>query len=145
MEILKICGTVLFGLASGGVIATAVVAFVTAIGVVPRLAQKTRTESHIRLFEEAILFGGVLGSVLSLNSFSVNAPLVLGNLALVAWGLAAGIFYGSLAMSLTEVLDVIPIMTRRVRLKYGLRAIVIAIAGGKMAGSFIYFLAMNMS
>jgi len=145
MEILKICGMVLFGLASGGVIATAVVAFVTAIGVVPRLAQKTRTEEHIRLFEEALLFGGVLGSVLSLSSFSINAPLVLGNLALVAWGLAAGIFYGSLAMSLTEVLDVIPIMTRRVRMKYGLRAIVLSIAGGKMAGSFIYFLFMNMS
>jgi len=145
MEILRICAAVVFGLASGGVIATAVVAFVTAIGVVPRLAQKTRTEERIRLFEEAILFGAVLGSALSLHDFSVNAPVVLGNLALVAWGLAAGIFYGSLAMSLTEVLDVIPIMTRRVRLKYGLRAIVLSIAGGKMAGSFIYFLAMNMS
>ena len=144
MEILRIFATILFGLASGAVVATAVVAFITAIGVVPRLAQKTRTEDSVQIFEEAIWLGSVLGAVVSFGDFNISAPLVIGNLALAAWGLAAGIFYGALAMSLTEVLDVIPILTRRVRMKYGLRAIVLSIAGGKMVGSFAYFLAMNM-
>ena len=143
MEALRTAAAIIYGLASGAVISAAVFAFISAIGVVPRLAQKTRSEAHIKLLESAIMLGGIFGATLNLFEFSVNLPALPGALALIAWGLAAGVFYGALAMSLAEVLDVIPILTRRIRIKYGLRAIVISIACGKLTGALLYFLVIN--
>ena len=143
MEALRTITAITFGLASGAVISTAVIAFISAIGLVPRLAQKTRTEARIKIFESAIMLGGIFGAALTLFEFSVSAPVILGVPALIIWGLAAGVFYGCLAMSLAEVLDVIPILARRMRIKYGLRMIVIAIACGKLTGALLYFLVMN--
>ena len=127
---------VLLGLFSGLVVATAVVAFITAVGVVPRLAQKTKTERYSRVYEVAITLGGLAGTVFSFWQF--NLPL--GNVLVAVFGLAGGIFFGALAMSLAEVLNVIPILMRRTRLKSGLFYLVIAIALGKLTGALIYFL-----
>ncbi|MCL2851411.1 MAG: stage V sporulation protein AB [Defluviitaleaceae bacterium] len=143
MEALKTVVAVVYGLASGAVISAAVFAFISAIGVVPRLAQKTGCMSRIKVFESAIMLGGIFGATLNLFEFSISAPAALGALMLIAWGLSAGIFYGCLAMSLAEVLDVIPILARRTRIKYGLRVIVISIACGKTVGALLYFLVIN--
>jgi stage V sporulation protein AB len=51
-----------------------------------------------------------------------------------------GIFVGCLAIALSEVLDGIPIFARRVKLKKGVSIAVIAVAIGKLVGSFIYFI-----
>ena len=143
MEALRTVAAIIFGLASGAVISTAIIAFISAIGLVPRLAQKTGTQTRIKYLESAIMLGGIFGAVLNLFEFSVSAPAALGAMVLIIWGLAAGVFYGCLAMSLAEVLDVIPILARRMRIKYGLRMIVIAIACGKLTGALLYFLVMN--
>ena len=143
MEALRTAAAVVYGLASGAVISAAVFAFISAIGVVPRLAQKTRAMDRIKVFESAIMMGGIFGASLNLYEFSANAPFVIGSFALIVWGLAAGVFYGCLAMSLAEVLDVIPILTRRVRIKYGLRVIVFSIALGKTTGALLYFLVIK--
>ena len=49
-------------------------------------------------------------------------------------------FVGVLAMALTEVLNVMPILMRRTRLTKGLHWIIPAFALGKVAGSLIYYL-----
>jgi len=124
------------GLASGMVVASAVFAFITAIGIVPRLAQKTRTPMYCRVYESAISLGGILGSFASFSQIRLPG----GEIIAVIFSLAVGIFYGVLAMSLAEVLDVIPILTRRGRFKKGLFFFVLAIALGKLIGSLMYFL-----
>ena len=124
------------GFGSGVVISGAVFAFITILGVVPRLAQKTRTTRHIKLYESAIMVGGISGTVVGLFAPTFN----LGPLWLLPIGLAVGIFYGCLAMSLAEVLDVIPIMSRRARLQRGMFFLVLAIALGKLIGALLYFL-----
>jgi len=43
-------------------------------------------------------------------------------------------------MSLAEVLNVIPILTRRGRLQHGMFYFVLAIALGKLVGALLYFL-----
>jgi stage V sporulation protein AB len=55
-------------------------------------------------------------------------------------GLAGGIFYGVLAMSLAEVLDMLPILSRRGGVRRGLYYFVLAVALGKTVGSLLYFL-----
>lgn len=58
----------------------------------------------------------------------------------IAFGLFSGIFVGCLAVSLAEVIDVIPILSRRIGLKVGMRYFLLAIAIGKLVGSLIYFI-----
>ncbi len=136
METARQFAVILFGFSSGVIISGAVFAFIAIIGIVPRLAQKTKTTDKIKLYEEAIMFGGVLGTVLTFFDvqFSLNKILVgIGSFS-------SGIFVGCLAMSLAEVLDVIPILTRRAKIQRGMVYFILAIAFGKLFGSLGYYL-----
>lgn len=128
--------SVMIGLGSGMVVSGAVFAFITVIGIVPRFAQKTRTQAYHRFYESAIAIGGIFGTVAGFLHFR----LPLGSVVLALISLCAGIFFGSLAMSLAEVLDVMPIMARRGRIQRGLFWFVLATAIGKSVGSLLYFL-----
>jgi len=136
MEILKHSAAAVIGLGSGLVIAGAVYAFLTIVGVVPRLAQKTRTTGHIKLYETALTLGGIFGTLVVLFQFY----LPFGPAGAIVFSLANGVFIGCLAMSLAEVLNVIPILSRRARLQRGMFYLVMAIALGKLTGSLLYFL-----
>jgi len=136
MTAVKLFLSVILGFGSGAVISGAVFAFISVIGVVPRLAQKTNTKKFIPLYEEAIMFGGILGCVEGFFSFSLPLPRV----AVAALGFCTGVFYGCLAVSLAEVLNVIPILTRRTKLGQGMFFFILAIALGKLTGSVIYYI-----
>ena len=136
MEALKIALSVAIGIGSGLVVSGAVFAFITIVGVVPRLAQKTKTERHIRIYESAIILGGIFGTFTGVAQFT----LPIGHAAVAVLALANGVFFGALAMSLAEVLNVIPILTRRGRIQHGMFYFVMAIALGKFIGALIYFL-----
>ena len=126
---------ILMGLASGMVISGAVFAFIAAIGIVTRMAQKSQTQSYIILYEEAIMAGGIAGTLTMAWSF----VLPIGALAAV-YSLLTGVFFGVLAMSLAEVLEVMPIIRRRLKLAGRHSGFVWAIALGKLLGSLLYFL-----
>jgi len=136
MEALKIVTAMLIGVGTGLVVSGAVFAFITIVGVVPRLAQKTKTERYVKFYESAIMCGGIFGTLTGVVHFS----LPVGTIPVVMLSLANGIFFGALAMSLAEVLNVIPILTRRTRLQHGMTYFVLAIALGKLVGALIYFL-----
>jgi len=136
MEALKIILAAAIGIGTGLVVSGAVFAFITIVGVVPRLAQKTKTERHIRIYESAIILGGIFGTLTGVAQFT----LPIGAVGVIVLSLANGIFFGALAMSLAEVLNVIPILTRRGRLQHGMFFFVLAIALGKFIGALIYFL-----
>lgn len=136
MLYLKYLLSVLIGLGGGVVISGAVFAFISIIGVVPRLAQKTSTESYIKLYEEMIILGGIFGCV----NISFDYNIRLNPLIVIYIGICIGIFYGCLAMCLAEVLDVLPILARRTRLQKGMKIFILAMALGKLAGSLLYFM-----
>jgi len=127
---------VTIGLGSGMFVSGAVFAFISVIGIVPRFAQKTRTQSYCRVYETALILGGIFGTAASF----LHLRLPLGAFVLVLVSLCAGIFFGSLAMALAEVLDVFPVLTRRARVGQGVFVFVSAIAAGKLIGSLLYFL-----
>jgi stage V sporulation protein AB len=124
------------GLASGSVIAGGVFAFITIIGIVPRIAQRTGTEEYITIYETAITIGGILGA----TTICVDYYLPIGNILVVLYSLAIGMFIGCLAVALAETIDVIPILSRRVGLQEGIAIFIITIALGKMLGSILYYL-----
>ena len=126
--------SILIGFSAGLIISGAVFAFITAIGVVPRLAQKTKTQAHIKWYESSIALGGLFGAVAGI----VDMRIPITGLIVAVIAISIGIFYGVLAMSLAEVLNVIPILTRRGRLQRGMFFFVLSIALGKFCGALLY-------
>ncbi|MCL2351942.1 MAG: stage V sporulation protein AB [Firmicutes bacterium] len=135
MELIKQIAAVFIGLGSGLVISGAVYAFISVVGVVTRLAQKTGTRNRIRLYESALAVGGLLGVAAGL----FDARLPIGRIPAVIYSFCIGVFYGCLAVSLAEVINVIPILTRRTKIQRGMFFFILAIALGKLAGSLLYY------
>lgn len=135
MTILKYLILILLGIGGGTVISGAVFAFIAIIGVVPRLAQKTKTEKYIMVYENAIVTGGIFGAFTILFDYY----LPIGTIPAMLYSLSIGIFYGCLAVSLAEVLNVIPILARRTMLTKGIKYFVLAIALGKALGAVLYY------
>ena len=122
----------LIGLAAGVSIAGGVFAFIVMIGVLPRLAGRTHTAWAYWQYENAAIIGGFIGNIISI--FSPNIPI--GNIGMGIFGLFSGMYVGCFAMALAEVLNVMPIFSRRIHLKEGMPYIVVAMAIGKAVGAF---------
>lgn len=124
------------GLCSGATVAAGVFAFITMLGIIPRLAARTNTANHILCYENAIILGGSLGNIWILFGLPVHLSLVM----VMGFGFFSGIFVGCLYMALAETLRVLPIMVNRIQLKEGFPLVVAAIALGKLIGTlFQYF------
>lgn len=129
---------IIIGLCGGFTIAGGVFALISAIGLIPRLADKTRTARYIKSYETAIFYGGTLGNLFSLIKFQWNIPFY--HIIFCFTGLFIGIFIGCLATSLAESLQVTAIFSRRLKLHHGLGFIVLFTALGKLIGSLLYFI-----
>lgn len=136
MLLLKLLLVAIIGFGSGVVISGGVFAFIAILGVVPRMAQKTKTEQYISLYENCILYGGIYGAI----NLIYPIKIYLGIFSLIIIGFSSGVFIGGIAVSIAEVLNVIPILTRRINLKKGLVFLMLALAIGKAVGSLFYYL-----
>lgn len=141
MEIVKNACLAFIGFSSGVGVAGGIFAFIAMIGVVPRMAQYTSTQKYLPVYEDAIIFGGIWGATATF----VNYYIPVGTIGAIIIALAIGVFVGALAVSLAEVLNVIPVFARRARLTKGIKAIVLALALGKCTGSIIYFFMSNFA
>ncbi|TCK92439.1 stage V sporulation protein AB [Natranaerovirga hydrolytica] len=126
----------IIGFGAGIVISGGVFAFIAVIGLIPRIIRKTNTQDFVHVYEDAVTFGGIFG-VLCLV-FNIRVPI--GVLGSGIFGIFAGVFVGGLAVSLAEVLNVIPILTRRMNIHRGMSYLIVALAMGKMIGSLVYYL-----
>lgn len=124
------------GLCSGFAVAAGVFAFITMLGIVPRMAARTNTERHIICYERMIILGGTLGNVWLLFDVPVpGTPLLM-----AVFALSAGIYVGCLAMALAEMLRLIPIFVNRFQLKEGFPLLAVALATGKLLGTLFQYL-----
>ena len=136
-----------FGLLSSGGVFTV---FVT-VGLVPRFADKTQTAHKIILYENCIVSGAILGCLFSvypdiIKELGGKAALstipnweLWGGLLLSVFGIFAGMFVGCFAIAIAEMLNTIPIFTRRIRLGKGVGIVMLFLALGKTVGALIYF------
>ncbi|WP_108672314.1 stage V sporulation protein AB [Peribacillus acanthi] len=126
------------GFAGGLAVGAGFVAFLTVLGVIPRLTQLTKTMKMIHYYELAVVLGAVLGGWVSLRDSILGLPQLL----LIFMGLLSGIFNGMLASALTEVLNVLPLLAKRVGVQEKIVYLLMAIVFGKIFGSlfqWIYF------
>lgn len=145
------------GVSGGIMVSSGIFTVLLAVGLVPRFAGKTHTGKHVFLYEEMVVLGTLTGVFFSVfeerghvgqwivsnmvfGTQTVRVWQILSDVLMVFFGGYAGIFVGCLALAIAEMLDSIPIFTRRIGFRHGLGIVVLFMALGKMAGSFIYFM-----
>ncbi|RPF55718.1 stage V sporulation protein AB [Aquisalibacillus elongatus] len=124
------------GLAGGLAVGSGFVAFITVLGIIPRLVQLSKSKPFLQFYEWAVILGALFGIFLSFSHLTFNLPIVFE----MIWGLLHGIFIGMLAAALTEVLNVFPIMAKRMKLNEKIELLVLAIVFGKIIGSLFQWI-----
>ncbi len=119
---------------SGVAISGAIYGFIVAIGVIPRLVYKTKTSEYLLFYETLIILAAIISGFSTV--FQYKIPINI--LGLIYIYFAIGIFIGSLAVCVAEVLAVLPIMIRRVKLVKHVTTIMLAVALGKGLGGYIF-------
>jgi stage V sporulation protein AB len=130
---------VVVGLAGGFSVGSAFVALLIVLDLIPRLVQLTKAYRRSGLFESAILVGAIYWSCADIFEWKMTMPAVL----LLLPAVFQGIFVGMFAAALTEVLNVIPILSKRFKLKKYLFSLLMAMVLGKVAGSLIDWLCLE--
>lgn len=131
MEYIQNAVLILIGFAGGVSVAGGVFAFISILGIIPRIADRLGIASHIYQMETVIAVGGVAGCLISV--FQIH--IAIGMAGVIFSGLFSGIFVGTLAMALAETLKVIPVLCQRTNLKMGIPVIITSLALGKALGS----------
>lgn len=126
----------LIGFSAGITVAAGLFAFIISLGVVSDFADRTHTGKHVLLYETSIAVGGILGNLFMIY----RIPLELGWVALLVFGLLAGIFAGCWAMALAEILNVFPIFIRRIKIIKCIPYIILSMAIGRGVGALIFFI-----
>lgn len=132
---------ILGGMGFGMLAASGVLTVLLAVGLMPRYAGRVHEAKHIFLFENMVILGTMGGSFITfLGIFVGNSGLgLLGFVLEILFGVFSGIFVGSLAMAIAEMLDAFPIFFRRMRITKGLPWIILAVALGKFVGGYLYY------
>lgn len=127
----------LFGIAAGSATTAGVFAFLMKIGIYPRMIGTSHTIRELAFYEWMIIGGIIAGGM-----YSVYPQLTLhvGSWFVVLWGACAGIYVGCVAAALSEVLNVFPVLFRRLHVDSGMPFYMVMMACGKMCGAFWYFM-----
>lgn len=124
------------GFSSGLAVGAGFVAFLTLLGIIPRLIQLTKTTHYIKVYVASVILGTLFGTYLTFTSAVMKQPLIV----LGFWGAFHGIFIGMLAAALTEVLNVFPILSKRIGINKHLKWLLMAFVFGKITGSLFQWL-----
>lgn len=130
---------VLIGFSGGISVGAGYVAFLTVLNIIPRLTQLTKSVRNVHHYEAAVILGAVIGTIFSLWDFTLNLSFLL----LAGFGILSGIFNGMLAAALTEVINVFPILAKRIGMQDRLVYILIALVLGRILGSLFQWLVYN--
>lgn len=126
---------IFIGFSGGLAVGAGFVAFLTVLGVIPRLTQLTKTMKFIHAYEWGVVMGAVSGCWVSLR----DSTFFLSPYLLIPIGLACGIFIGMLAAALTEVLNVLPILAKRIGVDDKIVILLMAIVLGKVFGALFHW------
>ncbi|GKU81073.1 stage V sporulation protein AB [Niallia sp. NCCP-28] len=134
--IINILFVIFIGLAWGTTVGAGYVAFLTVFGIIPRLTQLTKTGNKIYAYEWSVVCGAVCGTLAFLREPVFSLPAIL----LLFFGLAGGVYVGMIAAALTEVLNVFPLLAKRVGIDDRLLILMMAIVLGKICGSLFHWM-----
>jgi stage V sporulation protein AB len=126
----------IIGLAGGLAVGGGFVAFLVVLDIIPRLVQLSKSYNSIHLYEGAVVTGVMVWSTMDFFSLQLKlSPICTGYV-----GLLAGCFVGMLAAALTEVINVLPIMAKRLGMDGYMMWLLTAMILGKVLGSLFEWL-----
>lgn len=142
--LLTICG-----FSAGFVTAAAYVAFIAMLGIFPKVAAKTKTAGQCILYENCLIFGILIATLLqffvTIPEGSPALPMpALGTLILILLGLFGGIYTGFLIGGLSEVLNVIPTYAKIAHIQKRIALVIFFLALGKGVALLIQYLVIDM-
>ena len=135
-EIFMWIAWLLIGIAAGSATSGGVLAFLMKIGIYPRMIGSSHTIRLLKFYEWMIILGIICSGIYSEYP---NLTLHVGYWFVVLWGLCAGMFVGCVSAALAEVLNVFPVLFRRLNVQSGMSFYMVMMAFGKMTGAFCYF------
>ncbi|MCF6093476.1 stage V sporulation protein AB [Microaerobacter geothermalis] len=130
---------IFFGFSGGIAVGGGFVAFLTVLDVIPRLCQVTHSYHYIRWYEGAVILGALFGSLWGFLEWTFH----VWKLWTAIIGVFAGIYIGLLAAALTEVLNVLPILAKRISMQEKVLYFLMAMVFGKIFGSLIQWMVFN--
>ncbi|MBU5341380.1 MAG: stage V sporulation protein AB [Caldibacillus thermoamylovorans] len=133
---IKIIFVIGVGLACGFAVGAGVVAFITVLGIIPRLMQLTKSMKMILFYEWAVTLGVLVGTVFGLQKIYLELPKFF----VMIIGLFHGVFVGMLAAALYETINVLPLIFKRIHLDDRLLYLLAALVLGKILGSLFHWL-----
>lgn len=133
---IKILFILAVGLASGFAVGAGFVAFITVLGIIPRMMQLTKSMKMIIFYEWAVTLGVLFGTIIGLQNISFSLPPFL----MIFVGLGHGVFVGMLAAALYEAVNVLPLIFKRINLQDRLLYLLTALILGKILGSLFHWL-----
>ncbi|MFD2672838.1 stage V sporulation protein AB [Marinicrinis sediminis] len=123
--------TAFLGLSGGLAVGCGFVAFITVLDIIPRLYQLLGGAVSVQWLEKAVIWGVISAMVIDFSD--VHFHFLPFGTAFI--GLLQGMFIGMLAAALTEVLNVFPILAKRLKLDDVLVWLLMAVVFGKVVGS----------
>jgi len=115
-------------------------ALFTLLQIVPRLLQAARCRSAIRFMPIGIMGGSVAAAMVSLGWVRFDP----GKAVLLIAAVLMGAFVGMLAMALAEALQMLTITVKHGAIARAAILLIIAMAGGKLVGSVLYWIIPGM-
>ncbi len=135
MDLLLKAASIFVGFAGGIAVGSALVALLTVLDFLSRLAQFAKTRKY-GWMEVALISGAVSWSIIDFQHWHLHLPHWMSSF----WGLLGGIFVGLLAAALTEVLNVLPILAKRIKMNNLIQYFLLAMILGKVMGSLFHWL-----
>ncbi len=120
----------------GFTVGGAAAAFISILQIIPRLLQITETYDRIKVYKFVISTSFIFFTVLYFSDFRLN----LSKYITIPIGLVLGTFIGLLSSALAEVLNVIPVLSKKLKIKDNLKYIIWTLMLGKVAGSLYFWI-----
>lgn len=127
---------IIISLGGGLVVGGALAAFITLIKLIPRLIKLTETGQYVIAYEYAFISGSLISIILYFSKISMGLPNFISGLI----GGVMGIFVGLFSSALAEVLNVIPVLSKKLKLKNEKKYIIYSLTLGKVTGSLYFWL-----
>lgn len=127
---------ILIALGGGITVGTALSAFLTILQIIPRLVQITNTNNYINLYYRIIIFSTIIFNLFYIFNYSMS----INKYIIIIISLIYGVFIGLLSSALAEVLNVIPVLAKKFKIKDNLKYTIYALMLGKVIGSLYYFI-----
>lgn len=126
---------VIISLGGGVVVGGALAAFISLLEIIPRLIQISNTNKYITYYQYAF----TLGAIFFIATYFSGKHMNFGVFIAGTVGLIMGIFTGLFSSALTEVLSVLPVISKKFKIVNDLKWIIYAMLAGKVLGSLYYW------